>query len=173
MLENRIDSIHQASMLASLQHQGDSNDCGPYTIATVINALLKLQINPSTLALEMTRPVWRGIFLVIRRIPNWATFPWGMVDIFRDYGLNASWRLFTPKEYLIEQMKKGNILMPIIGNWRPIWAHVMILIALDPLQGWGFANTQYNQHQITWLSYDYFNKHWVYMAHLLVEVENI
>ena len=106
MFENRIDSIYQASLLASLQYQGDSNDCGPYTIATVINALLKLQIDPSDLALEMARPVWRGIFLVIRRIPNWATFPWGMVDIFRVYGLKASWKLFTPIDYLIDKLKK-------------------------------------------------------------------
>lgn len=165
-----IHSPRATKMLSALQYQGQSNDCGPYTTATVINALLDLNLDAAQLAREMERPAWRGPFLIIRRIPNWATFPWGMVDVFRSYGLSASWRFFEKPEYLQEQMTGNKILMPIIGSWKPLWAHVMTLVAWDAEKGWGFANTQYQHHEITWLDDSTFRRGWRSMANLLVEV---
>lgn len=167
-----IESPHTSVFLASLQFQGTSNDCGPYTTATVLNALRGLDIRAADLAQQMNKPIWRGPLLVIRRIPNWATFPWGMVDVFRSYGLQASWHPFTPVQYLFETLGRGRVLMPMIGAWKPLWAHVMTLVAWDPLQGWGFANTQVEDHKIYWLSDKTFKTQWQAMGHLLVEVKN-
>ena len=86
MPTTQIISPHIDAILAALQHQGDSNDCGPYTTATILNALLDLNLDGSQLAQQMDKPVWRGPLIVIRRVPNWATFPWGIVDVMREHG---------------------------------------------------------------------------------------
>jgi hypothetical protein len=170
----------------SIQFQGSSNDCGAYTTATVINALSSLKSNSNQLnksqdnmlvklegnklAKEMERPVWRGILLVVRKIPNWATFPWGMVDVFRNYGLKARWGFGSNPPYLKQALVGNNVLMPIIGSWKPMWAHVMTLVAWDIENGWGFANTQYKEKEIRWLPDETFQRQWKAMGHLLVEV---
>jgi len=168
-----IFSPHKDEILTALQYQGQRNDCGPFTTATVINALRGLNLDAIQLSDEMDKPVWRGIIYVVRRIPNWATFPWGMVDVFRSYGLSARWRLFATTQYLKEFLPQGKVLMPIIGEWRPsAWAHVMSLVAWDEVQGWGFANTQHNHHNIDWHPNDEIMRRWKAMGHLLVEIEN-
>jgi hypothetical protein len=167
LLSPRADNI-----LASLQYQGSSNDCGPYTTATVINALRGLNIDALALADEMDRPVWRGPMFVVRRVPNWATFPWGMVDVFRSYGLKANWRFFTSQDHITKVISQGDVAMPIIGSWRPLWAHVMTLVAWDDEKGWGFANTQFSHHNITWLSDEKFQKQWRALGRLNIEVLN-
>lgn len=168
-----IFSPHKDEILNALQYQGKRNDCGPFTTTTVLNALQGLSLDPIQLSDEMDKPVWRGIVYVVRRVPNWATFPWGMVDIFRSYGLHAKWRLFATTQYLKESLPQAKVLMPIIGEWRPTaWAHVMSLVAYDDDQGWGFANTQHNHHNIDWFSNDIIMRRWKAMGHLLVEVEN-
>ena len=168
-----IFSPHQEKILNALQYQGQRNDCGPFTTATVINALRGLNLDAIQLSDEMDKPVWRGIVYVVRRIPDWATFPWGMVDVFRSYGLSARWRPFATTQYLKDTLPQGITLMPIIGEWRPsAWAHVMTLVAWDEALGWGFANTQYNHHHIDWHPNEQFLHQWKAMGHLLVEVFN-
>lgn len=165
-------SPHKNPILSSLEFQGKSNDCGPFTTATVLNALRGLKIAPDLLAREMDKPVWRGPLFVVRRVPRWATFPWGMVDIFNQYGLTASWRPFATKSYLRTSLSESNVLMPIIGSIIPLWAHVMSLIAWDDSKGWGFANTQFSHRNIHWLSESIFTRQWRSMANMLVEVKN-
>jgi hypothetical protein len=164
-------SPHADSLLQSLQYQGSSNDCGPYTTATVINALNDLNLNAGHLADEMDRPVWRGPLFVVRRVPNWATFPWGMVDVFRQYGLSASWGPLRGFDYLVENLEGDRVLMPIIGSWRPLWAHVMTLVAWDEEKGWGFANTQFAHHNTHWLSDEVFRRQWGTFFRILIEVK--
>jgi hypothetical protein len=163
-----ISSTHAAQLLAALQYQGQSNDCGPFTTATVLNALQGSHIDAKTLAQQMDRPVWRGPLFLVRRVPNWATFPWGIVDVLRQHGLEAHWRIFTPQQRLLEGLSRGDILMPMIGAWQPLWAHVMTLVAWDPVRGWGFANTQYSHHNIHWVPDQTFQRQWRALAHLLV-----
>lgn len=166
-------SPYKDKILNALQYQGQRNDCGPFTTATVINAMRGLSLDAIQLSDEMDKPVWRGIIYVVRRIPDWATFPWGMVDVFRSYGLHARWRLFSATKYLKEYLPQGKVLMPIIGEWRPSsWAHVMSLVAWDDDQGWGFANTQHNHHNIDWHANEEFMRQWKAMGHLLVEIDN-
>jgi hypothetical protein len=168
-----IISPYADKILDALQYQGHRNDCGPFTTATVLNALRGLNLDALALSNEMDKPVWRGIVYVVRRVPNWATFPWGMVDVFRSYGLHARWRLFAGTKYLKESLPQGKVLMPIIGQWRPsAWAHVMSLVAWDDTLGWGFANTQHKHHNIEWRTNQEILHRWKAMGHLLIEIEN-
>lgn len=169
-LKKSILSPRSAPILDCLQWQGQRNDCGPFTTATVINALTGGQIEAADLAELMNKPAWRGPMFVIRRVPNWATFPWGMADVFRQYGLKARWSLFTRTSTLMQYLEQGEIVMPMIGEWKPMWAHVMTLVAYEPDKGWGFANTQYDNHDIFWVNDDTFTKQWKAMGHLLVRV---
>lgn len=166
-----IQSPHADNLLKMLQYQGRSNDCGAYTSATVLNALLGLEIIGDILANQMEKPVWRGPIYLVRKIPNSATLPWGMEDVFQSYGLNARWRFFSNEEYMKQNLPLYNkVIMPIIGSWKPTWAHVMSLIAWDDEQGWGFANTQYQHHNTHWVPEEKFTKQWNAMGRLMVEV---
>ncbi|MGE5222196.1 MAG: hypothetical protein ACM3PY_07150 [Omnitrophica WOR_2 bacterium] len=164
-------SPHAPAILGALQWQRRRNDCGPYTTATVMNALCGTRVDGALLARQMARPAWRGWFPVVRRIPNWATFPWGIADVLRRNGLDASWRFFASPEFLLYELCKGQVLMAVTGSWRPLWAHVMTLLASDPLKGWGFANTQRDDHQMEWVDNKIFVRQWRAMGNLLIGVK--
>jgi hypothetical protein len=168
-----IVSRHTDSVMTALQWQGSSNNCGPFTTATVLNAVLGLNIAGNQLADLMNKPVFRGWRPVIRRIPNWATFPWGMVDVFREHGLNASWRFFVRDDFLRSGIEKGWLLMPVIGSLRPIWAHVMTLVMWNSEHGWGFANTASSQPVIYWMTDQEFQRKWRTMGRLLIFVRDV
>lgn len=163
-----IRSPHSTSILAALRYQGQSNDCGPFTTATVLNARLGLNLDPADLAQKMNRPVWRGPIFLVRRVPNWATFPWGIADVLREYGMKSTWRPLTKTEFLLAGLERGDVLLPVIGEWKPLWAHVMTLVAWDPQKGWGFANTQYDTHDPYWVEDEKFHKLWRGMFRLVV-----
>jgi hypothetical protein len=173
-MANLVQSRYTEIILENLQFQGTSNDCAPYTTATIVNAFRGENLVGDELAEQMNKPRLRGIFPVIRRIPNWATFPWGMIDVFKDYNLRGRWWFRVPVSYLKPAIANGHILMPIIGEWRPKpWAHVMTLVAWDEEKGWGFANTQYKQHRITWHSDADYQEKWNKYGRLLVEIDNM
>jgi hypothetical protein len=167
-----LQSPHTERILANLQYQGSGDDCGPYTAATLINALCGESLDGKALAKRMNKLGRRGPLPVIRRVPNWATFPWGVVDVLREYGLDAHWWLLTPLAYLRPALANGRILIPIIGEWKPKpWAHFLTLIAWDAVRGWGFANTQLKQPRISWVPDNLFQRRWQNYGRVLVEVE--
>lgn len=173
-MKQPVQSPYHQQIFENLQYQGSSNDCAPYTTATVVNTFCNQQLKGPELAKQMNKPRRRGIVPVIRRVPNWATFPWGVVDVMKDYQLQARWLFRTPIEYLRPALANGHILMPIVGEWRPKpWMHIMTLIAWDPEQGWGFANSQYEGAAPHWVSDETFKRQWKNSWHLLVEIEQI
>ncbi len=147
-------------ILDHLLYQGSRNDCAPFTAATLIHALRHIAINPLELADQINKPVWRGAVLVIRRIPNWATFPWGIVDVLRQYGLPARWQLFVRPDQVLRYLSTNILYLPILLSWRPLWAHVVTLVAYQPDYGFGFANTQTPQPEIDWMAEDRFLTLW-------------
>lgn len=165
-----IISPHAIPLLSSLQYQGMRNDCGPFTIATVLGALTGAAPDGVQVAEELNRLAWRGLLPVIRRIPNSATFPWGMVDFFRRCGLTARWRFFSSTGYLRAALPGKRVLMPVVGGLLPPWAHVMSLVLYDSLAGWGFANTQRNDQRIHWMDHQTFENQWRAVGRLLIEV---
>jgi hypothetical protein len=171
-MDTAIQSPYCEIILENLQYQGRSNDCAPYTTATIVNTFRNQDLKGDDLAKEMNTPRLRGIVLVFRRIPNWATFPWGIVDVMKEYRLEARWTFRTPIDYLLPALANKHILMPIVGEWRPKpWMHVMTLVEWDPQEGWGFANTQYKDKQTHWVSDETFRRQWKNSGHLLVEIE--
>lgn len=153
------------------QSQGPSNDCGPYTAAIVINALTGAAVDGARLAEEMDKPRWPGWPLplpVIRRIPRWATFPWGMVDVFQQYGLKARWRIAAGEHDLVLALRQGRIAMPTIGTWRPLSAHIKPLAAYHPELGWGFVDPA-GPPGLSWQSPQSFRREWRPWLGLLVE----
>jgi len=101
------------------------------------------------------------------------TFPWGMVDIFHEYGLDASWKINSSFDYLKESIVQGKVLMPIVGSLKPLWSHVMTLLVCSPGNHWGFANTQHDLSEIFWVQEHIFRKQWRVMGNILVEVYGI
>ncbi len=166
-----LHSPHEASIVNALQWQGFTNNCAPFTLATIVNALTGSSIDGAWLAKQMNKPVWRGVIPVIRRIPNWMTFPWGMVDVLREYGFRARWGINSTFDTLRYSLQQGNISIPVVGSWKPISSHVMTIVAWDSSGSWGFANTQLNEKKIDWVSEDWFKNHWKLTARMLVEVK--
>lgn len=126
----------------------------------VLNALCNLHLDGASLARQMDTPRWFGPLPIIRRVPRWATFPWGVTDIFRAYGVAARWRMFGAPQQLKEALQTGAIPMLILGGWRPVWAHYLVLVAYDPKQGWGFADPANDCQQIVWRKDSLFQKQW-------------
>jgi len=173
-METSIQSPHTDLLLQNLQYQGSSNDCGPYSTTTVICSLTGADIDGEALAKRMNKPRRRGILPIIRRVPNWATFPWGVTDILQEYGIPAHWWLLTPIEYLRPALANGRLLMLIIGEWRPKpWAHFLTLVAWDAEQGWGFANTQSTEQHISWVPDALFRRRWQNYGRILIEINQV
>ena len=156
-----IRSPHLEALLAAHQSQGQTNDCGPYTTAIVLRALRGIEIPGADLARRMNRPRRRGALLVVRRIPRWATFPWGVADILREHGLDARWRLWTSEVALRRALPTGEVLLPIIGEWFPRpWAHISVLVAWNATRGWGFVDPATSRPVLRWQPAEEFSRQW-------------
>ena len=163
-------SQHLPTLLAMHCFQGRSNDCGPYSAAMVLRALLQPTLDPDALALAMGRVRWIGPLPFVRRIPNWATFPWGVADILREYGLAASWKVFSTPDRLLDILSRGDIPIVFIGAWRPLWGHVMVLATHNPQQGWGFVDPAWPTSDLHWLDESAFQNRWRTFARSVVVV---
>jgi hypothetical protein len=166
-------SPHTPALLAAHRFQGDTNDCGPYAATTALNALLGLHLEPAQVAEALNRPRWRGARLTVRRVPGAATFPWGLVDLFSAFGVAARWRFGAAAEPLPGRIAAGDLLMPIIGGWRPWppWAHFLILAAYDPaVAGWGFIDPMVPSAELHWRTDANFRARWRNFGQVLVEV---
>lgn len=119
-----------------------------------------LPITGNDLGLMMNSVRWRGIFPIVRRISNWATFPWGMVDVLREQQLSARWLIFQKLSTLISGIVLPELNIVILGNYRPLWAHYKILVAYDEQNGLGFIDPAYPKGEVYWDSFHYFEKHW-------------
>jgi hypothetical protein len=163
-------SDHMSAILAAHQCQGRTNDCGPFAAAIVINALTGREVSGARLARRMDRPVWRGVRPIVRRLPRHATFPWGMVDVLRDHGLDASWRFGAAAGGLLRSVDAGAIVLPVVGSWRPRWAHYMVLLAYHRDRGWAFADPQHRNGALVWRTDAVFRRQWRAYGHTVVEV---
>lgn len=157
--------------------QGDSNDCGPHVTAMAINFCHGSRLlDAATLAREMNRPRFGGGFPVVRRVPNWATFPWGIVDILRQHGLQASWRFGANEDDLHAALRADRIVLPIYGEplrregWRwKGWSHVAILIGWDATAGEYWFVDSSRPFAPTSRSRDDFRRLWGNMRRLVIE----
>lgn len=133
---------HERTLESCYISQGASNDCGPHVVTMAINFWLgETVLAAEDVAREMNRPrLGVGLPpLVVRRIPNWATFPWGIVDVLEAHGVPARWRMRASEDDLRRALAEDRIAMPIFGEplrrkgWRwDGWSHVAILSGWDP-----------------------------------------
>lgn len=157
------------------QFQDNTNDCAPHTVAIVVNAFRDqhvLEGDDVARAMNQPRLRLRLMPLVIRRIPNWATFPWGIVDELKANGIPARWRAGASPADLQKALAEGRVPMPISGEikWPPntTWAHVKPLAEIDPQKGYGFVDPA-NRDSISWQAKDDFEKLWKNFWNILVE----
>jgi hypothetical protein len=114
----------------------------------------------SALARQLDRPVWRGLWPVVRRVPRSATFPWGIVDALAASGIPARWRLGGSAEALRGALLNGQLPLLVIGGWRPFWIHWVILLGWDPRLGWGVADPSIAEARIEWRREEQFERWW-------------
>jgi hypothetical protein len=163
-----VTSHFTGRLLAAHVCQGQSNDCGPFSAAFVINSLTSTPVNPTALAREMDRIAWRGCLPILRRIPSWATFPWGVADILRRNGVPAHWIPFFTPEKLIAVLQNGQIPILFVGSWRPLRGHVMVLAAWDSSRGWGFVDPAWREPELHWIEAGQMAKTWSTYARTVV-----
>ncbi len=116
----------------------------------------------------MNEPAWFLFIPIIRRIPDWATFPWGITHLLREFHLRAGWRMFTSPAVLLAGLAEGQVVMPIFGGWRPLWAHTAILAAYHTCLGWGLVNPAVETSTLQWLPDDVFLPAWRSLGSLMI-----
>lgn len=173
------------------QYQGVTNDCAPASLAIAVNALRgERALMGSAVAQEMNRIAveWRPFPRVtVSRIPNWATFPWGMVRYMTRLGFRACWRPFGTLERLEQNLRADRMTMVIVGEpwrWRGWsyagWAHVKILFGELPGHGFLFVDPGFprspspdrlEHHGLFWQAKGEFLRQWRNLLRLYVEVD--
>jgi hypothetical protein len=171
IVERAALSPHAAAILAAHQFQGRSNDCGPFTAAMLVNGLRGQALNARQLARALDRPRWHGLRPVVRRVPGWATFPWGVVDALRTYGLSARWRPLARMADLPAVLARGDVPVVILGSWAvPPWAHFLTVLAYHPRYGCGVVDPALPAGELVWRSRAVFERQWRAMGRILITV---
>lgn len=167
-----IRAAHSERVLSCHRFQGDSNDCGPFTVAMLVEGLTGRGVDPSILARELDRPRWRGLWRalpLLRRIPGFATFPWGLVDALRQHGMRARWQRGGDEAELRGWLKASLGVVVLYGGWSPRpWAHYVVLLAEDPERGWGVADPGRPTAALRWIDRDSFARRWRRMGRVAV-----
>jgi hypothetical protein len=159
--------------------QGDTNDCGPHVVTMAVNFWHGEQrLDPHTVAAAMNRPRLRKSLLpvVVRRLPNWATFPWGIVDALAEHGVPARWRTRASEDDLHRALREDRLLMPIFGEpfkregWRwKGWAHVALLVGWNPASASYWFVDSARTNAPTSKGREHFRRLWDNMGRILIE----
>jgi hypothetical protein len=161
------------------RHQGQTNDCGPHVVVLVIHYWYGTsQPVPADIAQTMNRPRWQRGFppVIVRRIPGWATFPWGIVDLLRAHNIPARWRLWANEQHLLRALAEGRVAMPIFGEplrrrgWRWAgWSHVAALTGWDAEQAEYWFVDSARHHAPASYSRQEFMRWWRNMGRIMIE----
>jgi len=160
-------------------HQGNTNDCGPFSATIAANALRDaLVLDAPTLARAMERAPEDKRRIIPARIKGWATFPWGVVYALRKMGFKARWRMGASLNRLQRNLDRGRVSIVIVGDplnfkdgvWRG-WAHYKVLYAWDPDEGWAFVDPAAREEEVfSYQEPDEFAEQWTWMGRHLIEV---
>jgi len=167
-------------------YQGQSNDCGPYCVAIVGDALRGPVVTAQAQAATSVAgekpappplPKAKGIALP-SRIPNWATFPWGVARGLRARGLDVRWRVGATEERLRENLRNDVTTIVIVGDlfhrvgkrWHP-WSHYKVLYGWDMERGWAFVDPAVQSADgVAWQAAEPFTRQWRGLGRQLIEV---
>ena len=170
-------------------YQGDTNDCGAHSICIAANALLgDKRFDPGIVAEELNHPsIRRGPIphIIVRRIPNWATFPWGITDYLNSHGFAAEWHPRGDEDRLLRNLRANVATMVTIGEpfrFEGIryvgWGHVKILFGYDALYGYAFVDPgcrkdpsdRWERMGIFWQDEVSFVREWAKLFRIYIEV---
>lgn len=166
--------------LASVHlYQGNSNDCGPHVVTMAVNFWHgRAILDADKVARAMNRPrLGLGLPpLVVRRVPGWATLPWGIADMLRAHGIPARWRAGASEADLHRALAEDRLLMPIYGEpWQRRglrwtgWSHVALLCGWEPAtERYWFVDSSRTTAPSS-RPRDEFLRLWGHMGRLLVE----
>jgi hypothetical protein len=160
--------------------QGSTNDCGPHATAVTLGFSTGIPAAVKDLIRELNQPRIGLHFppVMIRRIPNWATLPWGIADVLRAHGLRASWRFRASEADLQRALAADRIPLPIFGEpfrrrglrWTG-WSHIAVLAGWDPAaRAYWFVDSA-RTDPLAARGQDQFRREWANLGHLLIEVE--
>lgn len=139
------------------QYQGNTNDCGPTSLAIAANALLKEnRFQGSSVAQEMNDPAFEVRpfpHFVVRRIRNWATFPWGIVHYLRQNSIPARWSPFGTAKKLRRNLTSDKITIVMLGELLHFekrryagWGHAKVLFGHTQGRGFLFVDPAFKCH---------------------------
>ncbi|MEA3375915.1 MAG: hypothetical protein U9R72_06930 [Chloroflexota bacterium] len=171
-------------------YQGATNDCGPASLVIAANALSEHEdLKGAMVAGEMNRLglAWRAFpYVMPSRIPNWATFPWGIVHGLRERGIRARWRPFGTLERLRRNLLEDQITIVMVGeplHWEGGryrgWAHAKVVFGHLAGRGFLFVDpairragnpNRLEYHGLAWQREDEFLDQWRNLLRVYVEV---
>jgi len=181
----------QIPLPAYHRYQGNTNNCGPYTLSIVGNALVdEERFDPDIVAEEMNR-----VSLVARpfphpfvsRIRNWATFPWGITRYLQEHGFQSRWRTRGTLERLFANLHQQIATIVMIGEilksddrwfagWG--WGHVKALYGYASQAGFAFVDPgcpkdpsdAWGSQGIFWQDQISFYREWSNLLRIYIEV---
>jgi hypothetical protein len=168
-LDGGVETPLAGEVLSHHAYQGATNDCGPFCVAMVAGAVRDLSVDALLLAESLNRPARR--WPVLRRVPGGATFPWGVVDALREYGISSRWFVRTRPEQLREMLARGHTPMVVLANLRERWGHWVVLLSWDPIRGWGVADPARMGGQRRYLDEEEFTRLWRESFRMVVDID--
>ena len=166
-----INSIHTNRILLNHQYQYQSNNCGPLCAAMVINTIKGLRIDGFVIADAMNHQTNNNWLALIPRIPNSATFPWGIVSALAGYGITSNWRSFTPFASLTNLISKKYLIIVLTASYQPVSAHYRILVSIAP-DYLGFVDPAYPQENLQFQPVDSFISSWHRAVDTIIMIPN-
>lgn len=182
-----IDTHYKNPIYKYHQFQGKTNNCGPTSLAISMNAFThESTFNGEYIANELDHWLKHFPKLILPRISNWATFPWGLVQYLRYQKIPGKWSLFGSSEKLIANINSEVITMVIIGEplrWKngkyDGWSHIKVLYGNSP--GYFFfvdpayqqndgSNNELSDSGIYRQSEEEFQKLWKNMFRIYIEL---
>ena len=153
------------------QHQGQTKDCGPTSLAIAANALLgEERFQGPRVAQEMNDPAFEVRpfpHFVVRRIRNWATFPWGIVQYLQQHDIPARWSPRGTVDTLRRNLLADRLTIVMLGellHWEnrryAAWGHAKVLFGYTPGQGFLFVDPAYERRPDAPDSWEHYGLSW-------------
>jgi hypothetical protein len=179
---------YQTDLFLWHQYQGDdTNDCAAFSIAIVGNAFLnRPQFDGFKVAREMekltlvTSPLPH---LTLRKIPQWASLPWGVSGYLQSQHIPAKLNWFASVDHLLRNIRENRLSIVILGDLLKGWGHAKALYGYEadgpkPQRGFYFVDPGYPKeysrpHQplgVFWQDENEFKQQWNSLFRILIEI---
>jgi hypothetical protein len=137
----------------------------------VINTIKGLHVDGFAIAEAMNHPSGKKWYTPVPRIPNSATFPWGIVEVFSEYRIKSTWQPFTSFARLSNLLSYGNMVIVLTANYQARTAHYRILVAINP-DNLGFVDPAYPEGIIQFQPMDSFISSWQKALDTIINIPN-